>query len=131
MAEKDDGREFRVEDRRRFHPEGREAEHREGIELPGGGVLQTDPGQPEQAWPVGFEDLVRPFLLMGLASLGLIPHPESGQPQVSLAGARAAIELLELLQRKTEGQRTPDETRLLDETLLELKMQYVGARERG
>ena len=100
----------------------------ERVELPGGGVLRRDHDDVDVELPVTFQDLVRPFLLMGLSSLGVVPHPDTGRSQIDLIAARSAIGTLELLQEKTTGQLDAEEARLLEEALLDLKMQYVEAR---
>jgi hypothetical protein len=102
--------------------------HRDPVELPGGGVLHRSREEVDVELPVGFQDLVRPFLLMGLSALGVIPHPDTGRSEVDLVAARAAIGTLELLRDKTEGRLESGEARLLEESLLDLKMQYVEAR---
>lgn len=99
------------------------------IRLPGGGVLKPrEPGTADL--PVGFADLVRPFLLMGLAGLGVLPDPETGRTAVRLEVARAAIEILRLLRSRTEGHRSEEEERLLTEALFELEMQFVEVEKR-
>lgn len=123
--------EFRVADQRRFDP--RTGERRgsgESVSLPGGGVMNAPPAAPDVKLPVNFGDLVQPFLLVGLAGLGVLPQPDTNQAEIDLNSAAAAIESLELLKQKTEGNRTPAETRLLEQALYELKMQFVDARER-
>jgi hypothetical protein len=124
---------FRVDDQRRFDP--RTGERREGAPdtpLPGGGVLSGAGASAEETeLPVGFGDLVQPFLLIGLTGLGILPHPETNQAEVNLKAAAAAIDSLELLKTRTEGNRTAEETRLLEQALYELKMQFVEARERS
>ncbi len=122
---------FRVDDLRRFDP--RTGERRSGgdsIPLPGGGVLSPGEAAPEAPLPVRFADLVQPFVLVGLTGLGVLPHPDTNQAEVNLNAAATAIESLELLKTKSEGNRTPEETRLLEQALYELKMQFVEARER-
>jgi hypothetical protein len=128
-----DDQTFHVEDRRRFNPEtGERREGSDPISLPGGGILQGDPEQEREIrFEVQFADLVHPFVLMGLAGLGVLPGPEGERSQVDLPAAHAAIDLLELLQAKTAGNCTPDEARLLEQALYQLKMQYVDARERA
>jgi hypothetical protein len=101
---------------------------RSQVELPGGGILHRDHQDVDVELPVGFQDLVRPFLLMGLNALGVIPHPDTGRSEIDLIAARAAIGTLELLREKTEGRLEAEEARLLEESLLDLKMQYVEAR---
>ncbi len=43
--------------------------------------------------------------------------------------ARQNIELLELMNEKTRGNRTPEEDRLLDQLLYETRMKYVEATQ--
>ena len=102
------------------------------VPLPGGGVLHREPStadaRVEADLPLSFETIVKPFFLMGLAALGVLPHPEHGGPHVDLAAARMAIAVLELLREKTTGNVTDEERRLIDQALIDLKMQYVEAR---
>lgn len=101
--------------------------------LPGGGVLREHAHEVDEGadLPVSFASLLQPFYLMALSGLGLIPLPETDQPAVKLPVARSAIALLELLKQRTEGQRTPEETRLLEDILSGLKLQYVEVRGRS
>ena len=67
-------------------------------------------------------------LLVSLATQAgylMSPEPGSGAPP-DLAGARSIIALLEILKQKTEGRRTPDEDRVLDGLLYELRMAFVS-----
>ncbi len=131
--EEGSGESFQVQDRRRFDPRtGEVRPETDAIPLPGGGVLQGHEHEPEPGAlrPVGFEDLVQPFLLMGLSGLGVVPHPDTGRAEVDETTARLGIECLELLRARTENNRTPDESRMLDAALYELKMQFVEVRER-
>ncbi|RMG44795.1 MAG: DUF1844 domain-containing protein [Acidobacteria bacterium] len=127
-------REIRTEDRRRFDPTTGERRPERGapgeVPLPGGGVLRMEKGGGDEGLPVGFADLVRPFLLLGLAGLGVVPHPETDRRQIDLGAARSAIESLRLLKAKTEGRRTEEEDRLLTEALFELELQYVELKRR-
>ena len=60
-----------------------------------------------------------------MANLGQAPDPTSGRPHVDLEQARFAIDLLAMLQDKTRGNRTPDESAVLDEMLTTLRMGFV------
>ena len=61
--------------------------------------------------------------------LGLIPDPESGQTrEPNLAVARQTIDMIELLDEKTRGNLTPDETTLLRNLLADLRMRFVSAK---
>ena len=67
-------------------------------------------------------------LLVSLATqAGYLMSPEPGSAaSPDLAGARSIIALLEILKQKTEGRRTPDEDRVLDGLLYELRMAFVS-----
>jgi Domain of unknown function (DUF1844) len=60
-----------------------------------------------------------------MANLGQAPDPATGRPHVDLDQARFAIDLLAMLQEKTRGNRTPDESAVLEEMLTTLRMGYV------
>ncbi len=120
------------DDRPRREEDGSRAERGApgGVELPGGGVYLGPP--PEGGTgdrEARFEDLASPFVLMGLAALGVVPHPVSGRPEIDLPTARLAIDCLELLRRKTHGNRTDRETAFLEQALYELKLQYAERRD--
>lgn len=62
-----------------------------------------------------------------LVHLGQAPDPLSGQPQPDLEQAQFTIDLLAMLKDKSEGNRTPEESAVLDEILGALRMAYVRA----
>ncbi len=71
--------------------------------------------------------LMSSLYFQGTIALGLVPNPVSDQPQRNLEAARHTIGMLEMLREKTEGNRTPDETRELDAILHELRLAFVSA----
>ena len=56
--------------------------------------------------------------------LGLIPHPQTGKPQVNLPVARGLIEQLEALAVKTRGNLSLDEQTVLNNALTHLHTAY-------
>jgi len=66
-----------------------------------------------------------------LIHLGDAPHPETGKPaEPNLALAQQSIEILAMLQQKTRGNLSPEEDKLLDQLLMDLKLRYVEASRR-
>jgi hypothetical protein len=59
--------------------------------------------------------------------LGQIPNPKTGDPEVNLDLARMFIDQLEMIQEKTRGNLTNEETMVLRNTLSNLQMAYVEA----
>ena len=60
-----------------------------------------------------------------MQNLGKVVNPATGKTEVSLEGAQAAIDMLDMLQAKTKGNLDHDEERLLRTTLADLKLNYV------
>src|SRR5579885_2072787 len=59
--------------------------------------------------------------------LGQIPNPGTGQPEINLDLARLFIDQLEMIQEKTRGNLSSDESAVLRNTLANLQMAYVEA----
>jgi hypothetical protein len=60
-----------------------------------------------------------------LVYLGEVPEPESGQIMENVLAAKQTIDILCMLQGKTQGNLTDQEARLLRDMLFELRMKYV------
>src|SRR5437016_2056262 len=64
--------------------------------------------------------------------LGQIPNPRTGEPEVNLDLARMFIDQLAMIQEKTRGNLTSEETQVFSNALSNLQMAYVEvARESG
>ena len=74
--------------------------------------------------------LVLSLSAAALAYMGEKVAPEGQNPDANLVLARHTIGTLEMLKTKTEGNRTPDENKLFDEMLYQLRMAYVQAEEK-
>ncbi|MEZ5405141.1 MAG: DUF1844 domain-containing protein [Verrucomicrobiia bacterium] len=57
--------------------------------------------------------------------LGRIPTPDGGQPQVNLELARIFIDQLEMIQSKTQGNLTPQESEVLQNALANVRLAFV------
>jgi hypothetical protein len=66
-----------------------------------------------------------------LVHLGQVPEPMTGQAHRDLEQAQFTIDLLAMLQEKTQGNRTPEESAVLEEILATLRMGYVRASHPG
>jgi hypothetical protein len=67
------------------------------------------------------------FATSALINLGQAPDPASGERHVDLEQAQEAIDLLLLLREKTQGNRTEQESRVLEQVVYDLQMRYVQA----
>jgi hypothetical protein len=67
------------------------------------------------------------FASSALVSLGVTPDPQTNEARRDLGQARAAIDVLLMLREKTTGNRTEQESRLLEGILYDLQMRFVSA----
>jgi len=79
-------------------------------------------GGPTEAPPATFDFLVHTLFTQALMALGRIPNPITKQTLRNMATARHFIETLAMLEQKTAGNLTTDESRLLEEILHQLRM---------
>jgi hypothetical protein len=74
--------------------------------------------------------LIGTLYIQGAMALGLLPNPVTKKADVQLEQAKHSIDLLAVLEQKTEGNRTPEESSELDAVLHELRMVYVTVQQR-
>jgi len=89
------------------------------------------PIDPDQLPKPQFATLVGLFSTQAMVSLGLIGHPEDGKVEVQLPLARHFIDLLGVLEDKTQGNLTNEEAALLEQTLHDLRLAYVERSRDG
>lgn len=76
-----------------------------------------------------FAQLILQQTNMALMLLGKIAHPESGQTYRDIDAARLFIDQLEMLEAKTKGNLSKDESALLKQSLMNLRLAFVEAVE--
>jgi hypothetical protein len=86
-------------------------------------IRSANPGMDHPP-TMSFEQLVQSIYLSAIMQLGGATH-EGQQPQVDILGARQSIDMLGVLAEKTKGNLTPEENRLLDSALFELRMAFL------
>lgn len=84
--------------------------------------------QPSAEQQASFSALLFSLSASALAAMG---HELPGVPRQerNLALARHSISLLEILKAKTEGNRTQQETSLLEDLLCQLRLAFVAAEQ--
>lgn len=81
---------------------------------------------PKRMPSIDFTTFVLSLSTTALYQLGLVPDPSSGkhaEPDVEIA--RQTIDTLEMLRQKTRGNLDPEEQRLFDSLLTELRLRCV------
>jgi hypothetical protein len=76
--------------------------------------------------PASFVSLIMSLASNAAASLGMMPHPVTGETGVDLKTAKHWIDVLGMLENKTAGNLDPQEEQMLEGLLADLRMQYVS-----
>jgi hypothetical protein len=154
MIGKDDNQEevsFKVADRRKFNADG---SLRDGVTLEPAKV-EEKPAAPERPAetpaaeefaaaaeafddgddgdteipgaqdPASFVNFLSTLATNAAASLGAVPHPATGKRSLDLDSGKYWLDVLGMLRDKTKGNLHPQENRLLEGLLADLRMQYV------
>jgi len=83
---------------------------------------------PAGAPPSDLGALFTMFASSALINLGAVP--ETDERRLDLGQAQAAIDVLLMLRDKTRGNRSEEESRLLEDILYDLQMRFVRAARR-
>ena len=78
-----------------------------------------------------FVNLVMIFKTAAFQQLGKTLNPMTGKVEKNLEQARFSIDMIEMLKDKTRGNLSEDLSKLVDSTLLELRMNYVEEANAG
>jgi hypothetical protein len=129
---KDDEREkgFTVRDKRFSSRKEGEADSQTKEEV----KREESPGQKEDNLRKGaplpeitFTNLIFSFSTSVLIQLGEVQDPLTKKIDKNLPLAKQTIDLIGMLKEKTKGNLTPEEEKLIDSVLYDLRMRYVKA----
>ena len=110
-----------------FHVRDRRGRAEEPVSSPGPTAAKAPPTSEAESNLVGL------FMMLASAAAAALegmPDPGSGQPTRDLRQAAELVDVLVLLREKTEGRRTPEESKVLDEVIYGLQLRYVEATRR-
>jgi hypothetical protein len=133
MAEQPEPEEgFKITDRRRREedpPRGGQTAPPTEVPAPPRTSPPTEVPAPPRTSPEspGLVDLFMMLASEAVVALGDAPDPATGQRARALPHAAQMIDLLLLLRAKTEGNRTLEESQILEELVYDLQLRYVSA----
>lgn len=78
-----------------------------------------------------FMQLVMSFQAGAWQAMGKVASPFTGKVERDLNMAKHTIDMLGMIQEKTQGNLTPEEKQLLDRALYELRLNYVDEQKKG
>jgi hypothetical protein len=86
----------------------------------------TEEDLAEARDPASFVSFVMSIASNAASALGMMEHPVTHQREVDIELGKHWIDILGMIQKKTEGNLTPQEGRMLEGLLADLRMQYVS-----
>ena len=88
---------------------------------------------PEAEKPLSRRDLflglLHSFQGAAMQQMGKVPNPFTNEIERDLTQAKLSIDMLEMLEERTAGNLTGEETRFLKHVLTELRLNYVAEVE--
>lgn len=78
--------------------------------------------------PPSLVTLASSIATQAMVSMGVFPNPSTGKSEFYFNQASHLIDTIDLIIKKTEGNRTDEETRTLTGVLSELQMLFVAAQ---
>jgi len=78
--------------------------------------------------PPSLEILVSSLGMQAMMAMGLLADPEGGKAEVHLSQAKHFIDAIAMLEEKTEGNRTAEETAVFNNLLHELRMGFLAVQ---
>lgn len=81
---------------------------------------------PDAENPAGFANFIMSIASNAASSLGMMEHPVTHKREVDLELAKHWIDILGMLERKTKSNLAPQEEKILESLLADLRMQYVS-----
>ena len=145
--EKHDKGGFKVTDKRQFTSDGSIREQDEEKRAPESARPEPTPivgkdtepsreagprasSEDKQSGPIDFGSFLLSLATTTLVHLGDVPDPSGAKPEPNIPAARQMIDILAMLQEKSEGNRTAEETKLLDDILYELRMRVLAKSQK-
>jgi hypothetical protein len=89
---------------------------------------QDAPPPDQELPPASFPMLVSTLVTQALVALGQIPDPYSGKPQINLPVAEHFIDTLAMLEVKTKGNLTSEESAMLSDILHQLRLAFLHSQ---
>ncbi len=78
-----------------------------------------------------FQHLLAMFQTLALQQMGKLMNPITGKVERDLRQARITIDMIAMIQKKTSGNLSAEEKRLVDNILMDLQMNFVDEKSRG
>lgn len=94
------------------------------------GAFTMSENTPEEE-PVAFTSFIMSLATQVLVQLGEMPPPQGMEIPLDLEAARQTIDIMTMLQRRTKGNLSQEESRFMEEVLHSLRISFINAKKRS
>ena len=140
MTKEQDEQAFRVTDKRSFREDGEQGSADSAAKAADAPIGDA-PSNKEEASssqeaegdarpPIDFPSYILSYYTQGLVLLGEVPNPYTNKKEEDTESARHMIDILSMLDQKTKGNLSPEESKLLESVLYELRMKFMAKTKR-
>ena len=128
----DEEQKLNVTDKRGFTEDGTpKPATEEPAETPPAAAASETKDQPgESRPPIDFPSYILGYYTQGMVLLGEIPNPYTNKKEEDAESARNIVDILALLEQKTKGNLSSEESQLLQSVLYELRMKFMAKTSR-
>lgn len=78
-----------------------------------------------------FISLIYMFQMQTMVQMGKIPNPMTQKIEKELEAAQVTIDMLDMLREKTKGNLSAEESKFLEQSLADLKLNFVDEKSRS
>ena len=122
MTQQDEGSKLHIDSDWKAEAQAEKEKLAQQVESKGSGGAAPGPGGMP---PATFETLVSTLVTQALFAMGAIADPRSGQRVQHMELARHHIDMLTLLEEKTKGNLSEEESKILTSSTYELRSRYI------
>jgi len=140
MTKEEESQGFKVTDKRSFREDGearaetqKEEPSSAAAAAPSGVIEDREASQeapPGTGAKIDFPSYILSYYTQGLVLLGEVPNPYTNKKEEDLEAARHTVDILSMLQEKTKGNLSKEESQLLEGVLYELRMKFMAKTNR-
>ena len=140
MSKEEESQGFKVTDKRSFREDGETREEAPMGESPrtsaadSSGVIDdlkaSNEAPPGTGAKIDFPSYILSYYTQGLVLLGEVPNPYTNKKEEDREGARHTVDILSMLEEKTKGNLSKEESQLLEGVLYELRMKFMAKTNR-
>jgi hypothetical protein len=95
------------------------------------GFTMQESNDNAEAEPVAFTSFIMSLATQVLVQLGEMPPPQGMEIPLDLEAARQTIDIMTMLQRRTKGNLSAEETRFMEDVLHSLRISFINAKKKA